>query len=70
MSSTATRSRRATGRESARPGSIREVCLVGRRPEGWGEGDRVALAGRSYRVVDESPLYARLRPDGGPDVAG
>ncbi len=68
--STATRIGRATRRELNRATSIREVCLVGRRPEGWGEGDRVAWAGRSYRVIDESTLYARLRPDPGVTITG
>jgi hypothetical protein len=36
------------------------VSLVGGPPLGWAEGDRVALAGRSYHVV-ETGRYAHLR---------
>ncbi len=45
----------------AAPSSIREVSLVGRPPAGWAEGDRVAWAGRPYRVVGGSGHYAHLR---------
>ncbi len=46
---------------SAAPSSIREVSLLGRPPEAWAEGDRVALAGRPYRVVGRSRHFAHLR---------
>ena len=56
---------RGRGRETRAgalsPGSIREVSLVGRPPSAWAEGDRVAWAGRSYRVVGEGGRYAHLR---------
>ncbi|HEY2158725.1 MAG TPA: hypothetical protein VGH33_24045 [Isosphaeraceae bacterium] len=45
----------------AAPSSIREVSLIGRPPEGWADGDRVALAGHPYRVVGRSGHYAHLR---------
>ena len=51
-------------------GSIREVRLVGGRSTGWATGDRVALAGRSYRVVDDSSGYTHLRPEPGAAGAG
>ena len=60
---------RARGREREAAGaapnasSIREVSLVGRPPRRWAEGDRVAWAGRPYRVVGESGRYAHLRPE-------
>jgi hypothetical protein len=47
----------------ARRGSIREVSLLGRPPGGWSPGDRVAWAGRSYRVVEDSRRYVHLRPE-------
>jgi hypothetical protein len=62
--STVKESARARGRrgraEATAPNSIREVSLVGGPPLGWAEGDRVALAGRSYHVV-ETGRYAHLR---------
>jgi hypothetical protein len=54
---------RARGREGKGAGSIREVSLVGRPPRRWAEGDRVAWAGRPYRVVGGSGRYAHLRPE-------
>jgi hypothetical protein len=39
------------------------VSLVGRPPGGWSSGDRVAWAGRSYRVVEDSRRYVHLRPE-------
>jgi hypothetical protein len=45
----------------AAPNSIREVSLIGRPPEAWAEGDRVALGGHPYRVVGASGRYAHLR---------
>jgi hypothetical protein len=45
----------------AAPSSIREVSLIGRPPEGWAEGDRVALDGHPYRVVGATGRYAHLR---------
>ena len=45
----------------AAPSSIREVSLIGRPPEGWADGDRVAWAGHAYRVVGRSRHYAHLR---------
>ena len=45
------------------PGSIREVSLVGCPPRRWAEGDRVAWAGRPYRVVGGSGRYAHLRAE-------
>jgi hypothetical protein len=64
--STVKEAARARGREGepagAAPGSIREVSLVGRPPRRWASGDRVAWAGRPYRVVD-SGRYAHLRPE-------
>ncbi len=45
----------------AAPSSIREVSLIGRPPEAWAEGDRVAWAGRPYRVAGASGHYAHLR---------
>lgn len=65
----------STMKEAARPrgrvgsvvggvaGSIREVSLVGRPPGRWASGDRVAWAGRPYRVVEESGRYAHLRAE-------
>jgi hypothetical protein len=63
--STVKEAARARGREgwAAGSGSIREVSLVGRPPRRWAEGDRVAWAGRSYRVVGEAGRYAHLRPE-------
>lgn len=54
---------RGREREAAGASSIREVSLVGRPPRRWAEGDRVAWAGRPYRVVVESGRYAHLRPE-------
>ena len=65
--STVKEAARARGREGepagTDPGSIREVSLVGRPPRRWASGDRVAWAGRPYRVVDGSGRYAHLRPE-------
>lgn len=60
--STVKEAARARGREGESVGSIREVSLVGRPPRRWASGDRVAWAGRPYRVVD-SGRYAHLRPE-------
>ena len=56
---------RARGREGKGVGlgSIREVSLVGRPPRRWAEGDRVAWAGRPYRVVGGGGRYAHLRAE-------
>jgi hypothetical protein len=56
----------------ARGSSVRQVCLIGGRPEasGWVPGDPVEWAGRAYRVAavhGEAGLgvrYAVLEPDG------
>lgn len=61
--STVKEAARARGREGKGAGSIREVSLIGRPPRRWSEGDRVAWAGRSYRVVGEAGRYAHLRPE-------
>jgi hypothetical protein len=54
---------RAGSAAGAGRGSIREVSLVGRPPGGWSSGDRVAWAGRSYCVVEDSRRYVHLRPE-------
>jgi hypothetical protein len=45
----------------ASSGSIREVSLIGKPPEGWADGQRVDWAGRAYRVVGDLGRYAHLR---------
>jgi hypothetical protein len=65
--STVKEAARARGREGRAvdpaQSSIREVSLVGRPPRRWASGDRIAWAGRPYRIVGDSGRYAHLRPE-------